>query len=358
MYLIQIMVDVKMAQDIDNFDVIRDALHQYGGRQKPAGDWRMIQCPFPDHNDGGPSCGVYMRRDGRAKLGFFNCLGCGKKGGWNTLAGVANLPTIQEWNNAEKSVGEVISKADEESLLGDQSLTVRRVLKIMKCEEAQPWPENIPWRGFKGNLLRLVGGLIINDYYNDSIAALFPVRIAGKVRGAVKAVYEKKTKEQLGYITMSGEWVNSYGLFPFEFTKKLIDKYHYNFVILVEGPRDALRLLKLGIPALAVLGANTIGRTKALYISSLGVDTYYVMPDNDMGGTKLWKNLKEALGRKKCNVKQLKLPKEKGEDGKVIKMDPFNAPREVISNLKTLLRERHGWANEDIYAIQTRKVGV
>lgn len=345
------MILEKMAKDVDNLDVIRDGLARYGGRQKPAGDWRMIQCPFPDHNDSGPSCGVYMIRGGRAPLGFFNCLGCGKRGSWNKLAEVANLEQIKEWDNGEKYVSDVVSSDDEHRMLGDDSLTVRRVLKIMRCEEAQPWPENIPWRGFKGEMLNLVGGMIINDYYNDSVAALFPIKIAGKVRGAVKAVYEKKTKEQLGYITMSGEWVNSYGLFPFEFTKKMIDRFKYNFVILVEGPRDALRLLKLGIPAIAVLGANTIGKTKALYITSLGVDTYYVMPDNDRGGTALWNNLKEALSRKKCTAKRLKLPREKGPDGKVIKMDPFSAPREIISNLKTLLHERHSWQKCDLHKV-------
>lgn len=340
-----------MAKDIDNLDVIREGLSRYGGRQKSAGDWKMIQCPFPDHQDNGPSCGVYMVRGGRAPLGFFNCLGCGKKGHWNKLAEVAHLDTIKEWDNGEKYVSDAITAADEDKLLGSDTLTVRRVLKIMKCEEAQPWPENIPWRGFKGEMIRLVGGMIINDYYNDSVAALFPIKIAGAVRGAVKAVYEKKTKEQLGYITMSGEWVNSYGLFPFEFTKRMIDRFHYNFVILVEGPRDALRLLKLGIPAIAVLGANTIGKTKALYISSLGVDMYYVMPDNDRGGTALWNNLREALGKKKVETKRLKLPREKDKDGKVIKMDPFNAPREVISNLKALLIKRHSWVKCDLHQV-------
>lgn len=336
---------------VDNFDVIKDALQTLGGAQKSAGDWRMICCPFPDHSDKTPSCGVYMRRDGgRAPLGYFNCLGCGERGHWNKLAEVANLPTIKEWNSKEKRVGEVISEQDEESLLGDTGLTVRRVLKIMHCEEAQPWPENIPWRGFKGDLLNLVGGMIINDYYNDSIAALFPIKVAGKVRGAVKAVYEKKDKKQLGYVTMKGEWVNSYGLFPFAFTKKMIEKNGFNFVILVEGPRDALRLLKLGIPAIAVLGANTIGKTKALYISSLGVDMYYVMPDNDRGGYALWKNLKGAL--KQFNTKRLKLPREYDGEGKLIKVDPFSADREVISNLKSLLREKHDWRKADIFQLR------
>lgn len=313
----------------------------------------MVCCPHPDHDDSSPSCGVYMRRDGRASLGFYNCLGCGKRGSWNAFAEVAGLPTIREWDSKEKRVGEVVSADEEEKLLGNQGLTVRRILKIMRCEEAQPWPENIPWRGFKGALLNLVGGMIINDYYNDSIAALFPIKITGKVRGAVKAIYEKKTKDQLGYITMSGEWVNSFGLFPFEFTKRMIQRNGFNFVILVEGPRDALRLIKLGIPAIAVLGANTIGKSKALYITSLDVETYYVMPDNDRGGYVLWKNLKTALEKKKQKAKRLKLPREY-EDGKLIKMDPFSAPVDVIHNLKSLLKSKHGWKRANLLELKEK----
>lgn len=342
-----------MADDLDNLEIIKTALQQLGGNQKTAGEWRMICCPFPDHQDKSPSCGVYMRRDGgRRSLGSFNCLGCGKHGDWNKLAEVAGLPTIKAWNNKEKYASRLITEEADEKLLGSDSLTVKRVLKVMHCQEAQPWPVAIPWRGFTGELLNLVGGMIINDYYNDSVAALFPIKIANKVRGAVKAVYEKKTKEQLGYVTMSGEWVNSYGLFPFEFTKRMIKKFGFNFVILVEGPRDALRLIKLGIPAIAVLGANTIGKQKALFITSLGVDTYYVMPDNDAAGTKLWKNLKGALASRKQSAKRLKLPREKDENGKVIKMDPFSAPREIVSNLKTLLRDRHDWRKPDIYTLK------
>lgn len=342
-----------MTADVDNLEIIKSGLHQLGGQQKMAGEWRMMCCPF--HVDHTPSCGVYLRRDGRRPLGSFNCLGCGEHGGWNKFAEKTNLPTIKEWNNKEKFVGEGLSKEAEEKMLGSDYLTVKRVLRVMRCEEAQPWPEQIPWRGFKGDLLNLVGGLIINDYYNDSVAALFPISISGKIRGAVKAVYEKKTKEQLGYVTMSGEWVNSYGLFPFEFTRRMIKKFGFNFVVLVEGPRDALRLIKLGIPAIAVLGANTIGKTKALFIASLGVHMCYVMPDNDAAGTKLWTNLKEALGKRKQNVRRLKLPREKDENGKVIKMDPFSASREVISNLKTLLKEKNDWHKPNIFELRKKK---
>lgn len=280
-------------------------------------------------------------------LGWFNCLGCGERGGWNKLAKKTGLPKIKEWDNKEKSVGDILTKEDEGTLLGDDGMSLRTVFKVMNCPEAQPWPVMIDWRGFKGDLIRAVGGLIINDYHNDDVAVLFPIKIGGKTRGAVKAIYEKRTKQQLGYVTMKGEWVNNYGLFPYEYTKALIKQNGYDFVVLVEGPRDALRLLKLGIPALAALGANTFGKTKALYVQSIGADFVYAMPDNDSGGAALWRNIKGKL-KGKIPLKRLKLPREKNEKGELIKMDPFNAPAEIMRNLKVLLKEKHGWRKSGI----------
>jgi DNA primase len=140
---------------------------------------------------------------------------------------------------------------------------------------------------------------------------------------------------------MAGEWVKQFGLFPYSYTSKLIREYQYNFVILVEGPRDALRMLKLGLPAVAVLGANTISKTKLLYIRSLGVDTVYVLPDNDKGGMALWRNVKQLMPE----ARKLKLPREKDENGKIIKMDPFSMPASIAREIKALMRERHEWRN-------------
>lgn len=258
------------------------------------------------------------------------------------MAEVAGLQPIQEWNNKQQAVERVISVEEERKLLSSSSLTERDVLNNMGCTEAQPWPAGIKWRSFDGAFLQSIGAKIIHDTYADNVAALFLVKISGRVRGGVKAVYEKK-QGGLGYLTMRGEWVSSYGLFPYDYTKRLIQKHRFSFVILVEGPRDALRLLRLGIPAIAVLGANTIGKRKALFISSLGVDTVYVMPDNDKGGKALWENLKQRLTERGLVPKRLKLPREVDQNNKLIKMDPFNAPREVIKNLTTLLKERHSW---------------
>jgi 5S rRNA maturation endonuclease (ribonuclease M5) len=334
-----------MAEDLDTFDIISEALRTLGGRQKMAGEYRMVQCPF--HSDNSPSCGVYMHRGGKVPLGWFNCLGCGKRGGWNTFARKTGLPKIKEWDNKEKEANAVVTQEVEDRLLGSTGLTLRMLLKVMGCPEAIPWPEFMEWRGFKGQLLAAVGGLIVNDYYNDGVGVLFPVRIGKKVRGGVKAVYEKKAG-QTGYITMKGgEWVEKYGLFPYDYTQAVIKQGGFNFVILVEGPRDALRLLKLGIPALAILGANTMSKTKAMFIQNMDVSIIYAMPDNDTGGSAMWKNVQASF--KTIPTKRLKLPRDRDEEGKLIPMDPFSASREVVSNLKNLLREKNRWTPCKLY---------
>ena len=328
-----------MDDSSDNLSIILEQIRAYGGRQKTAGEYKMMPCAF--HDDIDPSMGVYLRRDHPTKtLGYFNCLGCGAHGHWNVFAEKAGLQKIKAWNSGEHKV-EYNTQKDESNLLGDTGVTLRAVYKEMRCPEAQPWPESLVWRGVSGALIAAVGGKAINDEYNDGLAVLFPIKIGSRIRGAVKAMFHKKSPTDLGYLTMPGEWVKQYGIFPYAYTSKLIREYGHNFVILVEGPRDALRMLKLGLPAVAVLGANTISKTKMLYIRSLGVDTIYVLPDNDKGGMALWRNVKSQVPE----ARKLKLPREKDENGKIIKMDPFSMPASIAKEIKAMMRERHGWKN-------------
>ena len=81
----------------DALDTILEGLQRLGGWQKQAGAFRMVCCPFPDHDDDSPSCGVVTTRTHpKYKLGFFNCLGCGKTGHWNALAEVIGADPIAE----------------------------------------------------------------------------------------------------------------------------------------------------------------------------------------------------------------------------------------------------------------------
>ncbi len=330
-----------MADTRENFEIIQDALRQYGGPQKMANSWHMVKCPF--HDDVDPSCGVYVEIGGKRDLGSYNCLGCGAHGQWNEFADRAGLPTVQEWkNDADGYIqGHLTSKETEDELLGEAGLTFNEVKRRMNCEEAQRWPIEMDWRGYGGQLIHDVGGHIIDDPYNESIGVLFPIKIAGKVRGGVKAIYEKKDgeKQKVGYITMRGEWIKTYGLFPYMYTQRLIKRNGYRFVVLVEGPRDALRLVHNGIPALALLGARTMSRSKMMFIMALGIDTIYVMPDSDSGGRTTWESVKHVVDRTKVTLKRIQIPASK--TGR--KRDPGNMPARFVHRLANLLHELHGF---------------
>ena len=96
------------------------------------------------------------------------------------------------------------------------------------------------------------------------------------------------------------------------------------------------------------MGAQSFSRKKAFYVEDLGVDFIYVMPDNDSGGSAMWKVVKQALSESEATVRRLRLPRDKGPDGKVIKMDPFCAPKAVVTNIKRFLKETNGWKPYDI----------
>lgn len=326
----------------DNFQIIIDALHQYPGGQKSSANSRFLCCAF--HDDNTPSMSVFLGTDGPIPLGFWHCFGCGEKGHWNVLAKKAGLDKIQEWKTNVHPSENLITKEIEDKLLGSDTLTFKSVLRVMRCEEAMRWPSHLDWRGFDGSLIHAVGGHIINDEYNDDIALLFPIKINGRVRGAVKAIRERKSKKQLAYVTMKGDWVKDYGLFPYMYTQRILRKQRYDFVVLVEGPRDALRLVAHGVPALAVLGATSMSTVKTLLISSLDVSTVYVMPDNDEGGDVMWATARKFLKRANTStVKRLKLPKVYDDAGKLVKMDPGNCPEDVLDNLLRLFKANHGF---------------
>lgn len=324
---------------LSNRDIVLAGLQRYGRYQKQAGAWRMVICPF--HKNGQentPSCGVRVTDEG---LGIFNCLGCEEKGGWNKFAEKTGLEPIKAWNNSESINVNLVSKELDSNLLGDAGLTFKQVKKIMNCEEAILWPSRLDWRGFPGWFMESVGAHIVNDQFNDSVAALLPVKVAGKVRGAIKASYEKsKKKGSSSYYTMKGEWVRDYGLFPYIYAKKLIRKNKYKFICVTEGPRDALRLCLNGIPAVCVLGAKNVTKKKIMFLTSLDIDTIYVIPDNDSGGTLMWKQMKN-FSPKNFPLKRVKLPTPRDEKGELIKIDPASMSKKLLKRFMRYLVEEN-----------------
>ena len=416
---------------VSNSEIVNEALRAYSGQKKAAGSRMMIQCPF--HDDKTPSLGVVTSPDLDVPVGVFKCLGCGMKGGWNVLAEKIGAPTIKSWNNKERSIAGEPTEADDIALLGrasdQQSVTKPRrglsssdvssdveeisarsdrsvvmnssafknlpdragLLALLEREQlvdAQPWPRSLEWRSYSGDFLNALGrGVcwIVGDKGRDGgISAFFVVWVNGKVRGGVKAFYSKQ-EGRMSYLTTKGAWIQKTGLLFFDLARSMIEQHREgrSFVVLVEGPRDALRLLSLGIPAIACLGALTFSKEKALLVLSM-VDQIYVMTDNDKAGSAMWRQVdritayaldpeqeltarrrldarrKRALAEGKKGedgltledldyepapgniVRRVKLPVRYDDEGKLIKVDPHSASKKTINKFMEYLDDTHG----------------
>lgn len=315
------------------FEIISQALQGVRGEHK--GDSFWICCPF--HDERSPSCSVNLDDTKAVPVGFYYCFGCPARGHWNTLANKLNLPEIKDWQNFKENAGQQLRVKLKSAMLTETD----KLMGEIKSNVAIPWPEDKEWRGYKGKLITKLGGQLYNDPRKDELMLVFPVFINKKLRGAVRALL-KKVDKRASYLTTEGNWVKAHGLFGYDVAKALIKKRGLKRVVLVEGPRDALRLLSKGIPACAVLGTKNFSQKKALYLTAMGVDEILVMPDNDRAGKEMWLLVKEQIGTL-CKATYLQLPKEKDDKGKLIKLDPDCAPVEIIREVKKLVYRGSGW---------------
>lgn len=319
---------------MDARDIIYTELSTVDGEKNITGDAFMIQCPF--HGDTNPSLGVNLTTDTNIPLGFFHCFGCGEKGNWNGLANKLGLQNIKEWQLGFTGNGTQRSERKRRSVL-HYTCPEDQFREGIYTREVIKWPASRKWRGYKGTLIQKMGGLCYNDSLTKENMLFFPIYVNGQYRGGVRA-YQQKQVDGNSYLTTKGSWAKKYGLLGFEYVKKLVRKYKYTAIVVVEGPRDEMRLLANGIPALAVLGIEVISEKKILMILSMSprLKTIYVMPDNDLAGTQLFNNVK-VLSKGLAEVKHLKLPKPKDDRGNLIKIDPDNCDKRIIKEVKKLM---------------------
>lgn len=304
------------------------------GPKKLSGDSYMIQCPY--HEDGTPSGGINLAVDVPVPLGFYHCFGCGEKRGWNDLAETLGLTKFKDWEIGFTGNGSKRSERRKNKVISyetsDQEL--KRSLSTM---EMIPWPIYLKWRGYPGKVIKKLGGLFYNDPMTDEVMLFFPISVNNRFKGGVRAYMEKQVNG-LSYLTTKGSWVKDCGILGYEFVKKIVRRKGYTAIVVVEGPRDMLRLIQNSIPAVAILGIENFTEKKLLRILGMSgkITTIYVMPDNDKAGRKMYHKIKD-IGSKYAEIKHLKLPREKDEDGKVIGMDPDDAPQEIIDSVKDIL---------------------
>jgi 5S rRNA maturation endonuclease (ribonuclease M5) len=336
----------------DSYSIISTELQKVSGPRGQTDDSIQIVCPF--HEDTDPSLGVYMGIGMQIPLGFFNCFGCGTKGPWNVLANKLGLKNISSVNDKIKTVHEIDNKLKNlhnKLKVINGTTHLNTLIKSLGNPAYYPWSRDQEWRGYPGGLVQECGGLFLIEPHLKvgELVCFFPVKVGKRYYGGVKAYLSKRTGGKSSYIATKGDWAQEYGAFPYDYTKNLIQKYNLEYAVLVEGPRDALRLLMEGIPAIAILGARQFTREKLRIILKMGIRHLFTMPDSDNGGKQFKETIKKTIVEynermpKPIKYNNFKLEPIKGKKGKASKVDPDSMPIRQLEDFMDIISEDLGY---------------
>lgn len=296
-------------------------------------NYTMIRCPF--HSDKNPSGRIFHSSTSRVP-GFFKCYGCGATASWNELAPVIGCLPFESKPSVRYSTHLDLNLETDEST---EDL-------IMK-----PLPHGKVWRGIQTNLLIDIGCSICRVRYDNGLSDKFiymPVRVGGELKGYTKARL-KKEKGQTSYINKAGSWVHKFGLFPFDYSISMLTST--KTIVLVEGQRDALRLISNGIPSLCIMGTQNWSDEKAQLLELNGVERAIIFMDGDdagiAGAKKVWASLKRFMeckvvklwkikGSPYIQFKDFESPSKEAKNQNVELWDPFNCPQWIIDRIKKL----------------------
>lgn len=329
----------------DKYELVRSSLESHTGKKKLNTYYSFVLCPF--HTERTPSCQVWHNPHQQKFIGSFKCRGCGAHGGWNKIAEHFGFPT---WSNKPTlDVPHLNFGNTDESLLGEQS-SKKETLKLFKLGGLAAQYAGLSkdsWRGFSFEFLSSLNAKIAMVEETKRYYLYLPVIIKGTTRGYIKAL-PKKVDNYPSYLNAPGGWGIKYGLFPYDYSVALMKEKGLGTLVLVEGPRDALRLLSYGIPALAILGTQSWSKWKVRLLEFSGAKRLNLMLDGDLAGRKATRLLKTGVRLNDQVKEQVAPPLTELFDVTVFKLweyelppnfeesayDPGNCPRSILRELK------------------------
>ena len=320
-------------------DIIYRGLRKQGGEQRSDSIW--ICCPF--HGENTPSLSIAMTSE-TVMIGTFFCFGCSKSGNWNVLAEKLGVEKV----DLSFLVSEEKSTVKRRKRTDFSELTTKEFLIGLGFISFTKWPSPKEtqisffkeWYSIPGKLLWELEAYLVIEKKKNKHRMFLPVKVHNVIRGGIRVVYKKDGIERT-YLNTDGDWVKTHGLFPYDFVHKMIKNNKHKFLILVEGPRDALRLINLGLPAIAILGSQSFTENKALIVSSTSnIDTVYIMPDSDAAGMRMIRLVNRYL-KGTINVSAIRLPKEI-VDGEEVHTDPHSISLRFLKKVVRTLNRVHG----------------
>lgn len=334
-------------KDRNRLDFVKAELARYQGLKRDQGDRVFVCCPF--HAEKTPSGAIWTKP---RSAGLFKCFGCGASATWNEVAPKLGLnPFVQGPPKEEKSVDLLMDRAYEELVEDSDGYEAGRF-------KYSPIPRGKRWRDIPTDLLIELGGQVCrkwSDEYKRWGSTKFiymPVMVNGEQRGYFLARL-KKHPDYPSYLLAKAKghskWSLNYGLWPFNHAIRMMEKQDSRSIVLVEGQRDALRLISAGIPAMCIFGTQSWTEHKSKMLELAGVRNVILLMDGDCAGIAATKKIKPEC-RKWFTVTAIKLwaikgspwlqfrnedePSKKAKEAGVSLWDPGNMPQWVVKALK------------------------
>lgn len=256
--------------------------------------------------------------------GSFFCFACAKHGTWNKIAKKLKLKRLKADELYEDDFKDELSETDLQKLGfgSENSISKEEFLLAVSIE----WDKAKKWRRIKGKLVNNIGGRLMLNELTKTLQLALPVKVDDQLQGVVYCRL-KKEPGKLSYINEPGVWSKN-SLFPYDYIDKNFKKYKY--VVLVEGPRDALFLIQNGIPALSILGTHSWSKTCANLVMGLSKDLVVVMFDGDYAGRKAKRKVSRHL-KSHCSILNINLPED---------VDPAKLKAGQIEKIKAAINKK------------------
>lgn len=283
----------------------------------------LLRCP--DHKDGRentPSMKVNANPSAKFAIGSAHCFACGAhyKSWHKFVTRILGAEHATHYAQDDDPVFDDIIGDLRSDLMEDGQDKLQSLIK-----NAIAWGDE-EWRGIPAHTMRALGAVFTMnlELKHADVQAFLPAYVQGDLVGGVFANLEKKGRNNY-FNSDFTDWVGT-TLFPFDTVAYMLKKKKLSHVVLVEGPRDALRFISYGIPALAILGTGHAGNEeKYSSLASLPIKHVVLAFDSDDAGRAAKRKAKELL---KGEYKVLSFSFREGED-------PGNCPK---GHIKALIR--------------------
>jgi len=332
---------------MNEVDFVKNQIRNISGPKREGPLMSFILCPY--HPEKTPS-GRINHDPSKRGVGRFKCYGCGASKPWNELAATLGLERMSKYGFPKSGEVPVIPENRFLESLFEEKKESASMEEIDLIEFEPEINKQLgiekKWRGFSIRFLASIGAKIayrtdIQRYY-----VWLPVYVRGKLSGHILAALKKpENKAFPSYLNAPGVWSLKKGLFPFDYAVDLMKKLSLETLIIVEGPRDALRLILMGYPAVSMLGTHSWTDSKSRSLELSGVSKVVVMMDGDAAGRKATKflttgiregsteasirPLKEFFRVKAIRLWKLEVPEDHSESA----YDPGNMPTSLIKEL-------------------------